>query len=383
MPSLITVRGKKRYRGTVMVRGVRNDQLFPNDSKDSMRAAAEWERKRKQELIEQMATHTESISIETWFQEYLDDVQDRYSIKTYQEKRGALDRLAKQKGITSDLQIEKVTVSMCRGFLKEQFKNRSGYAANKDRKNLAVSWDWGRDNIDGWPKLQNPFRQIKKYPEIRSPRYVPPAEHFWKVCDQIDGDDPISIQDKTMLTSFLHLAGRRNEIFGLKLKDLDFPNSKVRLWTRKRENGNLEEDWLPMTKELKAVLLKWLETRMSIKGIDPEYVFICLDKTPFCDQYFGKPFKKRQHFMKRLCEKAKVKPFGFHAIRHLTATILYHKGYKVSHIQAVLRHKSAQTTERYLKSLGLEFVREVLDEGLKGPVEIIPFKKQLPSDGRI
>jgi integrase len=186
-----------------------------------------------------------------------------------------------------------------------------------------------------------------------------------------------------MLTSFLHLAGRRNEIFGLKLVDLDFPNSKVRLWTRKQENGNLEEDWLPMTKELKAVLLKWLEIRMGIKGIDPKHVFICFDKTPFCDQYFGKPFKKRQHFMKRLCEKAKVKPFGFHAIRHLTATILYHKGYKVSHIQAVLRHKSAQTTERYLKSLGLEFVREVLDEGLKGPAEIILFKKQLPSDERI
>ena len=186
-----------------------------------------------------------------------------------------------------------------------------------------------------------------------------------------------------MLMSFLHLAGRRNEIFGLKLTDLDFPNGKIRLWTKKRENGNLEEDWLPLTKELKGILLRWLETRMSIEGIDSEYVFICLDKTPFCDQYFGKPFKKRQHFMKRLCEKAKVKPFGFHAIRHLTATILYHKGYKVSQIQAVLRHKSAQMTERYLKSLGLEFVREVLDEGLKGPTEIIPFKKQLPSDGRI
>jgi hypothetical protein len=28
-----------------------------------------------------------------------------------------------------------------------------------------------------------------------------------------------------------------------------------------------------------------------------------------------------------LCKAAKVKPFGFHAVRHLTTSILYRKGY--------------------------------------------------------
>ena len=70
--------------------------------------------------------------------------------------------------------------------------------------------------------------------------------------------------------------------------------------------------------------------------------------------------------MKKLCEKAKVKPFGFHSIRHLSASILYHKGYSVSVIQAFLRHKSPTTTNRYLQSLGLEMTRAALEEGLKG-----------------
>jgi hypothetical protein len=33
--------------------------------------------------------------------------------------------------------------------------------------------------------------------------------------------------------------------------------------------------------------------------------------------------------MRRLCDKAKVKPFGFHAIRHLTASTLFNQGYDV------------------------------------------------------
>ncbi len=116
---------------------------------------------------------------------------------------------------------------------------------------------------------------------------------------------------------------------------------------------------------------------------DSVHVFVCLDQTPFCEQYYGKPFTSRQHLMSRLCEKAKVKPFRFHSIRHLTATILYHKEYDVSVIQSILRHKNPTTTNRYLKSLGLEHTRKALEEGLKGPAKIIQYPKKIPSDGQI
>ena len=114
--------------------------------------------------------------------------------------------------------------------------------------------------------------------------------------------------------------------------------------------------------------------RVAITTIDDEHVFVCLDRYPFCDAYYGKPFKNRQHLMKRLCEKAGVEPFGFHAIRHLTASILYQNGEPVSVIQAVLRHKNPNTTTRYLKTLGLDDTREALEKALKGPGEVIPFQ---------
>jgi integrase len=114
----------------------------------------------------------------------------------------------------------------------KQTKERSGYAANKDRKNLGTAWRWGFDNMEGWPKGVNPFLSVKKFPEERQPRYVPTEEDFWKVYDQAAG------QDQVMLLTFLHLAARRSEVFRIKWSDVDFTESKICLWTKKREGGH-------------------------------------------------------------------------------------------------------------------------------------------------
>jgi len=82
-------------------------------------------------------------------------------------------------------------------------------------------------------------------------------------------------------------------MFHAKKSDIDFKNDKISLWTRKRRGGDLEYDWMPMTQEPKTALLSWLEVRMSQPAVDTEHIFICLDKTPFCDQYYGKSFKNR------------------------------------------------------------------------------------------
>jgi integrase len=64
-----------------------------------------------------------------------------------------------------------------------------------------------------------------------------------------------------MLLIYSSLAARRGEIFRLKISDLDFDKDQVRLWTRKREDGNWEFDWLPMVPKLKESFKWWLDTR--------------------------------------------------------------------------------------------------------------------------
>lgn len=290
-----------------------------------------------------------------WAQQYLDYAESRYSGKTYAEKKMAFKGFftaKNEKGkplINRDADVTTLSARTVLSILQMRFKKGSGYAANKDRKNLVAAWNWGVKYL-GLPE-SNPCK-IDVFPEIRCPRYVPPEEDFWKVYDLTSG------QNQVMLSAFFYLAARRGEIFRLQWTDIDFSNSRVRLATRKRRDGTLEYDWLPMNTELKKQFEWWRENRTFKES---PYVFVCEDTYEFCKEYSGGPFTKRSHFMGRLCVQAGVAPFGFHAIRHVVASKLYHMGKPLCVIQAILRHKSVATTERYLKSLGLEETRVHLE----------------------
>ena len=365
MPSLITKRGKKRWRATVMVCSQRKEKLFPDDSKKTYRAAVLWEKEEK-ERIENEQTVTTCLTLFDWAQEYLDYAQSNFGDKTYKEKKGVFARFFK--AVNPDSDIDDVTPGVAMKYLMKQSKSRSGNAANKDRKNLAAGWEWGRRYTNKFPQqVLNPFKAVNKFPEKRHQRYVPPEEDFWQAYSQAED------QDQVLLLAYLHLAARRKEVFNLTWEDVDFGNRQIRVWTSKRKDGTREYDWLPMTSELRKSLMAWWQERPIKKT---PYVFVCLDKKACCEPYYGKPFKERRHYMEALCKKACVKHFGFHAIRHLTASILYHKGYDVSVIQSILRHKSPTTTNRYLRKLGLKETRDALEKGLAGPEVLVPLKKK-------
>ncbi|MEW6594939.1 MAG: site-specific integrase [Thermodesulfobacteriota bacterium] len=188
---------------------------------------------------------------------------------------------------------------------------------------------------------------VERFPEQRQDRYVPPPEDFWKVYNAADNEP-----DRAMLLAYLHLAARRSELFGLRWDDVDFDERKVRLYTRKRRDGSLEYDWLPMTKELHEALHRLHQQRLT----ECEWVFP--------EPETGKPYLYRQHFMRRLCLRAGVKPFGFHAIRHLTASILAKANVSMVEIKGILRHCNLATTERYIGRLSsLRPALEVLASG--------------------
>ena len=372
MPSLILKRGKRRYRGNVSMEELAAQKLFPDDSERSLKLAVRWEERKRAEFLKLLnRTDTGYLTLEAWIDQYLDDVREGCSIATYKEKQSVFRRFVAYLQFDELMPVEDITKAMAKRYLKAQNKARSGYAANKDRKNLAAAWVWGEEEFDDeWPEARNPFRAVKKFPEKRHPRYVPPEDDFWKVYNSVDG------QDKVILLTFLHLGARKGEVFRLRFSDLDFANAQARLWTRKRKNGDLEHEWIPITTELIAALKWWVKVRTGLPRTDPDHVFVCLSPLEANIKDYGNPFTHRRRFMHSICKTAGVKYFDYHAMRHLSASVLHKAGYPVQHIQAVLRHKSITTTEKYLRRLGLEIVRKTLEDGLKLPAKVISFKSK-------
>jgi len=184
----------------------------------------------------------------------------------------------------------------------------------------------------------------------------PPIEDFWKVYGVAKEG-----QDKIMVLTYLHTAARKSELFTLKWADVDLNGKRIRLWTRKRKGG-LEADWIPMTTELHVALSERFEHRTFP---DHDHVFVCEDEYNLARDFYGQPFSSRAHWLKKLCERAGVEHFGLHAIRHLSASILDDTGYPITVIQALLRHRSATTTAKYLHKL--RGLRVVLDDAFKSP----------------
>lgn len=246
--------------------------------------------------------------------------------KTYNEKKRAIKRMLED--IPPDTPVEDVTYLQVENHLDRVYKEVSGHRANKSRKNIIRAYNWGiKRKLVPAP---NPWL-VDKYPEDQSPRYIPPEEDFWKVVEVAEG------QERRALLTCLYTAGRLSEVFGIKPSDIDWQNSRIRLWTKKRKGGGKEADWIPMIDDLKN------ELRVQIK------------EHPFQEHVFQHPEHTTDHWtrymMERLCKKAGVPKFGFHSIRHLSASLLDQAGVSVKTIQLILRHKNMATTDRYLHSL--------------------------------
>jgi integrase len=281
---------------------------------------------------------------------YLEDCQARFQKNTWRQKAFVYRKFLSY--LNDDPVAESITKQTFIEYLKYRRDLDGNCAANRDLKEFKALFNW---SIRQELVFKNPSINIQGYPEEVKVKYIPTAEDINRLILVADPDDMHLIQ------TLRHTAGRISEVLNLTWEDINFEQRWVRLWTRKRRGGELHEDKLPMTDTLYGIL----KHRWKNRDKATPYVFHNSDGTKII-------YYQKKDTMKMLCDKAGVKPFGFHAIRHHVASFLA-DSLKVPHnqIQQMLRHRRLTTTDHYIKTLDpqLKQISKVLDEQNQDQVE--------------
>jgi integrase len=256
----------------------------------------------------------------------LRDLKERRTDKYFKENKSFIEKLILEWG--NKKKIERKDVD---DYLSKVAK-RSHFVANKQLRFIKALFNHGveRDMSD------NPAEKIKYFSIEKKRKYIPPFEDVEKVLSAVIP------KKRAYLVAIISTLARVNEINNLKWEDVH--DEYLVLRTRKSKNSDLTERVIPINDTLKTVI-------DSMPKIS-EYVF--------CHPVNKKPYDYRSKLLKRACEKAKVKEFGYHALRHYGASKLADSGVPITDIQALLGHQRPTTTDIYLQS-----IRPNLKEAMK------------------
>ena len=343
---------KDKKRGTYTGKFMFDGEVYRKRGFETIQAARDWEaherRKLKYpQLIPLPATpKAPSVSFLYLATKYLEDCRARMQRNTVRAKDAYFSVFLAILGLRN-FPSEDVTKTQIRDHIAAIQAKRGNKLANRHLKELKVLFRWGinQDIIH-----KNPAATIEPFAEDPYVKYVPPAKDIDAVllaADPEEGD---------MLFVLYHLGARIGEIIRLTWEDVNFEHRWVRLWTRKRKRGQLEADMLPMSDKLYAVL----QARWKKRDTESPYVFNRDGARLTRDSDFIR------HLIERLCERAQVKRFTFHAIRHHVASVLQDSGKAtLKELQLFLRHRRQTTTENYLHQLDPRLTRVVgvLDGG--------------------
>ncbi|MGO9022446.1 MAG: tyrosine-type recombinase/integrase [Syntrophobacteraceae bacterium] len=324
--SVYLVKGKG-WRYELEQGGKRYTHSFFRTKREAKDAIA----KRREELKNPKEVKTETdMDFLDLVNDRLDYVKARYVPGHFDHCRYMAKRWVKR---WKDLRCSQITQKMIETFLQERNEAHSGGTANRELRYLRATFNHGKKRLK-----ENPTDDIKFFAESHKPKHTPSSDDL----DKVIAIAHLDTQD--YLWTIRDTLGRMSEINRLSWPDVDFAKKCVTLYTRKRENGNLESRLVPMTEKLFEILSRRFETRD--RAIP--WVFWHTYTSSKTGEKKAGPYIDRKKFMKTLCKKAGVPYFRFHRIRHSGASIMDECKVPTATIQKMLGHKIRKTTEIYL-----------------------------------
>jgi integrase len=261
---------------------------------------------------------------------------------------------------------DEVTPEMIHNFIIKRSKV-SAFVANKEIRHLRALFNYSK-------KLkwitENPLDGLPFLPVNKNVKYVPSRSDIDRVIAQAKPEE------RDYLTVIRHTMARVSEINRLTWADVNLEERYVVLYTRKKKGGHLTPRKVPLTRETHTILSR----RFRERDLTKDWVF--------WHKYYDRkemrivsgPYKDRKGLMAKLCAKAGVQYFRYHALRHSGASLLENLNVPIGTIQRILGHENRTTTEIYLHSMdGSERLAiNALEVGLfsKSPTQSPTMKKR-------
>ena len=187
--------------------------------------------------------------------------------------------------------------------------------------NLAVQWDFIENS---------PCKGITKTREASRDRFLTPEE----IKKLLTALDKANNQIQARAIKLLLFTGtRRNEVLKLKWDNVNLENRSFYLPDTK--NGT------PRTVVLNDLAVEVLESMKEYRKVNNPYVFPSTKKS--AEGHIVDPKKIFQAAL----EKAGIKDFRIHDLRHTYASILINNGVSLYEVKELLGHRDISVTQRY------------------------------------
>lgn len=183
------------------------------------------------------------------------------------------------------------------------------------------------------------------------PRVLLTESEAQRLVECSDGGTPLDLRDRAVLELLYGTGLRNGELIALRLEHLDFSRHMLCVECGKGGKSRL----VPLGEEAEAWLSAWLERGRPqfLQNWEERRVFLTTRGRRF---HTADLVRLVGRWARRAGLEKKVTP---HTLRHCCATHMLRRGAGLRHLQVMLGHASADTTQRYTR-VELSDLRRVL-----------------------
>ena len=260
--------------------------------------------------------------------------------------------------------------------LREHIGRNWGKTSSGRRANVIsihhTFWGWAVDEslID-----HDPSARIRRPPRRRPDIYRPP------IADQELAFNATTLAERAAWILMNDVALRASTVVSVRWQDVDLTRGRISV---KVKGGHRLA--LPLSP---SALARLRDVYRQVQADLDDYVFV-VERPRFVgnrgvervrDPKRGASTKSLWMMVGRVCDRAGVKRFGPHALRHGFATrFLRESGHDIVSLQRLLGHASIETTRAYFDELRLDELDEVLRRVSEGRTSVAQSGDADPSD---